>query len=80
LLCIIDPITSKLSESYGSMHQWEYALNTIKELSSWSDYAEKVFGGVDILDLYLSKWKTYDNNKKWMFFILLKLFGSSNCG
>lgn len=80
LLCIIDPITSKLSESYGSMNQWEYALNTIKELSSWSDYAEKVFGGVNILDLYLSKWKTYDNNKKWMFFILLKLFGSPNCG
>lgn len=80
LLCAIDPMTSKLSESYGSMSQWEYALKKIKDLSSWSIYAERTFGGINILDLYLSKWKTYDDNKKWMFFILLKLFGAPNCG
>ena len=80
LLCAIDPMTSKLLESYGSMSQWEYALNKIKDLSSWSGYAERTFGGINILDLYLSKWKTYDDNKKWMFFILLKLFGAPNCG
>lgn len=80
LLCAIDPITSKLSELYGNINQWDYALNIIKDLSSWSKYAEKMFGGVNILDLYLSKWKTYDDNKKWMFFILLKLYGAPNCG
>ncbi len=80
LLCNIDPITKKLSESYGEISQWEYALNTIKDASSWLGYATKMFGGVNILDLSLTKWKTYDNAKKWMFFILLKLFGSPNCG
>lgn len=80
LLCVVDPMTNKLAESYGTIEQWEYAFSVVKELSSWSDYAENVFGGVNILDLYLSKWKASDNNKKWMFFILLKLFGAPNCG
>ncbi len=79
LLCTIDPITYKLSESYGNINQWEYALNVIRNSTSWSEYAQKEFGGVHVLNLHLSKWKTYDNTKKWMFFISLKLFGAPNC-
>lgn len=78
MLCSIDARTISLLEHYGTMNQWEYALNKISELSSWDNYAFNAFGGVNFLDSSLSKWETYDNDKKWMLFILLKLFKSSD--
>lgn len=78
LLCTIDPMTNQLSESFGSTSQWAYALNTIKDASSWSAYATKAFGSIYTLDLSLSKWNAFDENKKWMYFLSLKLFGASN--
>lgn len=78
LLCSIDPMTNKLSESYGTSTQWEYALHKIMETSLWSEYTFKTFGGVNTLDLSFWKWKEYDDNTQWMYFISLKLFGVPN--
>lgn len=78
LLCTIDPMTSQLAEEYGQPCQWEYALSIIKDCSSWVAYATKTFGSTNTLDLSLPKWNAYDNNKKWMYFISLKLFGTPN--
>ncbi len=78
LLCSIDSMTDLLSESYGDASQWEYALNAIKGDTSWVAYATKMFGGIYTLDLSLSKWRAFDENRRWMYFLLLKMFGAPN--
>lgn len=78
LLCTIDPMTNQLSESCGSLGQWGYALNAIKDAGSWIAYVIKMFGSIHTLDLSLPKWKAYDENQKWMYFLSLKLFGAPN--
>ena len=78
LLCTLDSITSKLKKEYGTDSQWNYAIQKIKESSSWYNYAVNNFGSVNTLDLSLHKWNSFDDDKKWMFFILLKLYGVPN--
>ena len=78
LLCTIEPMTNKLSNDYGLESQWVYALDIIKEYNSWDNYAVKVFSGTYTLDLSLQKWNEFDSIKRWMYFILLKLFGTPN--
>ena len=78
MLCSIDSLTEQLDEEYGNSEQWIFALNTIKSNSSWSKYAITFFGSIYTLDLSISKWSTFDSNRKWMYFILLKLFNAPN--
>lgn len=78
LLCTLDASTSMLKKEYGTDSQWNYAIQKLKEFSSWYNYAVKNFGSVNTLDLSLSKWNSFDDNKRWLFFILFKLYGVPN--
>lgn len=78
LLCTLDSTSSKLLKSYGSEAQWDYAASIIKSSLSWAEYAIQNFGSVNTLDLSLLKWNSFDENQKWIYFILFKLFGSPN--
>ena len=78
LLCTLDSSTAKLKKEYGTDSQWNYAIHKVKEFSSLYNYTTKNFGSINTLDLSLPKWDSFDDNKKWMYFILLKLYGAPN--
>ncbi len=77
LLLQIDPITNTLKESYGTDAQWKQAMTEIKT-SSWAEYIRNSFGAVETLHLALPDWNSEKDYTKWLYFIALKLFGTSN--
>ena len=78
MLCEIDESTQRLEESYGSDKQWIDALNELSKYKSWMEYISNLFGSYTNLELIASSWKLFDEKKKWLYFIALKLFKSKN--
>lgn len=78
ILCQKDSQTNLLDINYGTQEQWEYALNEISKYSSWASYFTHEFGNCNNLHLIASNWNNFDDNKKWLYFIALKLFKSKN--
>lgn len=77
-LCKLDVSTNALLEQYGTDEQWTYALDEVSKKKSWIAYFDRLFGGYSNLDLIASNWRSFDNEKRWMYFIALKLFGAKN--
>ena len=77
-LCKLDVSTNALLEQYGTDEQWAYALDEVSKKKSWTTYFDRLFGGYSNLDLIASNWRSFDNEKRWMYFIALKLFGAKN--
>ncbi len=78
MLCKKDSLTETLNINYGTEEQWQYALKELSNYYSWEDYSIKEFGSNNNLHLIANNWNSYDNNKKWLHFIILKLFKSKN--
>ena len=77
-LCKLDANTSSLRMEYGTEAQWSYALSKISKSKSWAAYFTEIFGGYSNLELMASNWKCFNDNKKWLYFIALKLYGAKN--
>lgn len=71
-------ITRSLDESMGNEDEWTYTLNEIIKYKSWNGLITSIFGTCDNLELAASSWTHFDDNKKWMYFIALKLYGAKN--
>ena len=69
-----DPSTARLSCAMGTDEQWAYALDTMK--SGWEELIGSSFGTVSGLELALSSYRSFPENKRWLLFIGLKLYGA----
>lgn len=78
ILCNLDSTTSQLQESFGTETQWNYALEMLNQYGSWMKYILDIFGTYTNLELVASSWSIFDTNKKWVYFIALKLYGAKN--
>ena len=67
-----------LNADAGTDKQWAYLRNVIQECDDFSAYVQKEFGGVDNLPLNLGNFLHYDEDKKWAYFVSLKICGARN--
>lgn len=78
MLCDIDANTRILDESFGTKEQWQYALDEVGRYNSWMDYTVDVFGNKHTAEYSMKNWNDFDVEKRWIFYITLKLYGSEN--
>ena len=78
VLCSRIPQTANISIDKGSSEQWEYALSLLKENTSWEPVIDSVFGSHKSLEDNLRDLASMDDNKKWLFYIALRLFEPKN--
>lgn len=78
VLLNIDVSTGQLREGYGSETEWDYALSGLTQYGSWMKYIDTTFGTTTNLDMVIGNWSTFDSNKRWLYFIALKLYGAKN--
>lgn len=78
VLCKIDPATNQLSAAFGTDDQWAAALREVTKCTSWTAYFTRIFGICSNLELAASNWHVFDDSKKWLYFIALKLYGAPN--
>lgn len=72
----IDVATNGLLSEYGTEEQWAYALQEVSKAGSWGALIDKQFNVTLNLSLISSNWKKFDANKKWLYFIAMKLNGA----
>jgi hypothetical protein len=78
VLCMIDISTNQLKVGFGTEEQWSFALSEVSKCSSWAAYFTQIFGGCTNLELVASNWHIFDDRKKWLYFVALKLYGAKN--
>ena len=78
ILCDIDVSTSKLNENFGTEQDWANALSKISKYGSWENYVIRVFGTIMNLENVVGSWNTFEEGRKWLYFIALKLYGAQN--
>lgn len=72
----IDIAMSGLDIAFGTDEQWAYALTEVRKAGSWGELVNKQFGVSSNLDLIISNWRNFNPNKRWLYFIALKLYGA----
>ena len=72
----IDPATNGLDIQFGTDEQWAYALQEVGKCGSWGALISNLFNVPSNLSLIAGNWKKFDKNKKWLYFISLKLNGA----
>lgn len=76
VLCEIDPATSGLDKTLGSTDQWAFVLREMTSDGSWNKLITRIFNSTDSLNLDVVQWEEYTEDKQWLYFIALKLFGA----
>lgn len=71
-----DHVTKMLPESYGTEGQWCYALKLIGTNKSWAEIIIDAFGSITNLSYAINNYNRFDDNKKWLYYIGLKLYGA----
>lgn len=72
-----DVSTESLAEEWGTDVQWGYALNLLGK-RSWVDMFDQEFGNHRALSLSIPGYANFDENKKWLFFLGLKMYGAGS--
>lgn len=75
ILCSKDSRTKTVPSSFGTAEQWNVALTKIAKGGDWTTIAETEFTGVANLADCVAHYTNYDKTKKWLYFILLSIFG-----
>lgn len=75
-LCAFDNSTNALNIEYGSEEQWIYALTEVTNAGSWGNLMNREFNVTTNLRLLVGSWKSFSNEKKWLYFIALKMYGA----
>ena len=76
LVAYRDRLTADLCEDYGSDEQWSYVLSKFQHQANWAELVDSEFGNHRALDIVFSSLGTFDADKRWLYFIALKLFGA----
>ncbi|WP_273401282.1 BREX-4 system phosphatase PglZ [Traorella massiliensis] len=69
---------SSLDEKIGTDKEWHYLLKLLNENITFSEICNNEFGNFQCLEISISNYSTFSSNKKWLYFIALKLFGTKN--
>lgn len=78
ILCQKDSSTHNFDSSLGTEEQWTYALSLFELNSSWEEAISSVFGSYKNLEFVLPNYNDFEKEKKWLYFLALKMFGTSN--
>ena len=73
-----DALTSSVPEKLGTDKQWNYALKLFENNSTWAEVIDAEFGSYLMLDHVLSSYTHFSAERKWLYFIALKLYGTRN--
>lgn len=73
-----DATTLTLDESLGTEINWKYALEKLKKSGTWESLISTEFGNAKNLDLIIPNYVSFDEDRKWLYFIGLKLYGAKN--
>lgn len=73
-----DSATLMLDESLGTDTEWNYALEKFKKNSTWAALIAAEFGNTKTLDLVMPNYYSFSAERKWLYFIGLKLYGAKN--
>ena len=77
-LLLKDDSTRALPEEIGTSAQWSYAMKLFEHKSNWADVIDDEFGGHTMLEHIFSNYAHLSTDRKWLYFIALKLFGAKN--
>lgn len=77
-LLLKDDSTRVLPEEIGTSAQWSYAMKLFEHKSKWADVIDDEFGGHTMLEHIFSNYANFSTDRKWLYFIALKLFGAKN--
>lgn len=75
IICNKDSRTKTIPSSFGTLEQWNSALRMMSKGGDWTTIVEEQFGSVYNLADYIVRYNEFDDNKKWMYFIALSIFG-----
>ncbi len=78
VLLLKDDSTRALPEEIGTSAQWGYAMQLFEHKSSWADVIDDEFGNHTMLEYIFSNYANFSADRKWLYFIALKLFGAKN--
>ncbi len=73
-----DPKTLELNESIGTEEQWKYALELLEKKQRWINVIDFEFGNHLALEVCISTFNQMADNKQWLYYVGLKLFGTKN--
>lgn len=73
-----DSKTSELSETIGTDEQWNYALGLIEKHQSWVNVIDLEIGNHLTLEVYVPGFSRMDTDRRWLYYVGLKLFGAKN--
>lgn len=73
-----DNLFSSLNEELGTDKEWQHLLGLLNGNISFEEICNKEFGNYQCLEITTSNYSTYSPNKRWLYFIALKLFGTKN--
>ncbi len=71
-------ILSSLDENLGTSSQWEYLLALLNSGKTFEEICNSEFGNHQSLEIAIPSYSSYSEQKKWLYFIALKLFGAKN--
>lgn len=74
----LDSYTDMTSEQLGTEAQWMYALDKFNSNCCWKDIFNNEFGSYQSLNLIVNNYLSFDENKRWLYFIALKMYGCTN--
>lgn len=77
-LLLKDDSTRVLPEEIGTSAQWSYAMKLFEHKSNWADVIDDELGGHTMLEHIFSNYANFSADRKWLYFIALKLFGAKN--
>lgn len=74
ILCNRDARTKTVPAKFGSAEQWNAALKLMGNNGDWTSAVENAFGSIYNLDDCVAQYASFDDNKKWLYFITLSIF------
>lgn len=70
-----DLATRQLLERFGTQEQWCYVLLLMGQDKTWANIIDGAFGNTTNLAYAINSYTQFDDNKKWLYYIGLKLYG-----
>ncbi len=73
-----DSMLSLINENIGTEGQWDYLASIMNGEKSFVEICDNEFGNHQSLEIAIPSYKNYSEQKKWLYFLALKVFGAKN--
>lgn len=73
-----DSMLSSINENMGTENQWDYLASVMSGQKSFVEICDNEFGNHQSLEIAIPSYNNYSEQKKWLYFIALKIFGAKN--